>query len=103
MPSLAEDLLLTGGSGSQGPLSAGSQASRLETRVEERKPICHLTWAWPHRDLSRVRDSSYTRGRGRGWSHIIQGLSRSLAARPSWAPGQLRGKPGTGKDRLQSR
>lgn len=103
MPSLTEDLLLAGSSRSQSPLSAGSQASRLEIRVEQRKPICHLTWAWPHKDLSRAKGSSYTQGMGRSCCHIIQGLSRLLAAGPSWASGQLRGKPESGKARLQSR
>lgn len=64
MPSLTEDLLFAGSSRSQSPLSAGSQASQLEIRVEQRKPICHLTWAWLHEDLSRARGSGYTQGMG---------------------------------------
>lgn len=97
------DLLPAGSPRSQNPLSAGSQASQLEIRVEQKKPICHLTWAWPHKDLNRARGLSYTQGTGRSCRHIVQGLSRSLAAGPSWASGQLRGKPETGKARLQSR
>jgi hypothetical protein len=78
------------------PLLWAARASRLEK--EPRKLIPPPDLAWPGA-LGRVMDLSYTQRRGRDSGHIIFGTLQVIGSLWLSAPGQLRGKPGTGKAR----